>query len=259
MLLVHGTGASSDSFHALGPLLASRFTVFAPDLPGHSRTRVPRHFDPSLPRVAEALAGLLQELRIAPVVALGHSAGAAVVARMMLDGALEPRLFVGVGAALVPFAAAVGAVLRPMAGLLSRASPLIPSRATDHAVDRMIRTTGSVLDRDGVERYGRLMRDPRHVRATLSMMARWRLESLFASLSSLSVRALLVAGERDRAAPLWQQRAAARRFRDVELSVIERAGHLVHEEQPARVAAAIMSELDGARSCANGIASTRIH
>ncbi|MBQ1767400.1 MAG: alpha/beta fold hydrolase, partial [Aquincola sp.] len=38
LLLLHGTGASSHSMAGLLPLLAERFTVVVPDLPGHAFT-----------------------------------------------------------------------------------------------------------------------------------------------------------------------------------------------------------------------------
>src|SRR3954465_15975067 len=40
-LLLHGTGASTHSFLDLAPLLARRFTVVMPDLPGHGFTATP--------------------------------------------------------------------------------------------------------------------------------------------------------------------------------------------------------------------------
>ena len=39
LLLLHGTGAATHSWRALAPLLAERFTVVAPDLPGHGFTQ----------------------------------------------------------------------------------------------------------------------------------------------------------------------------------------------------------------------------
>ena len=54
VLLVHGTGASSHSLHPLMQRLAERFTVVAPDLPGHALTRIEPSFEPSLPSIARA-------------------------------------------------------------------------------------------------------------------------------------------------------------------------------------------------------------
>jgi len=41
LLLVHGTGAATHSWRELAPLLARRFTVIAPDLPGPGFTQRP--------------------------------------------------------------------------------------------------------------------------------------------------------------------------------------------------------------------------
>ena len=41
VLLIHGTGAASHSWRGLAPLLASDFTLIAPDLPGHGFTQTP--------------------------------------------------------------------------------------------------------------------------------------------------------------------------------------------------------------------------
>ncbi len=98
LLLIHGTGAATHSWRGLLPLLAQGFRVIAPDLPGHGFTDpLPT---PSLPRMAKALAALLSVLGVAPMVVVGHSAGAAILARLCLDGAVAPRLLVGLNAAL---------------------------------------------------------------------------------------------------------------------------------------------------------------
>ncbi|MFC7690366.1 alpha/beta fold hydrolase [Paeniroseomonas aquatica] len=90
LLLVHGTGAATHSWRGLLPLLARRFTVVAPDLPGHGFTTAPAGGRLSLPYMARALAALLAALGQRPELVAGHSAGAAILARMALDGAIAP-------------------------------------------------------------------------------------------------------------------------------------------------------------------------
>ncbi len=248
LLLLHGTGASAHSFEALMPLLAERFTVLAPDLPGHASSRPPPGFKPSLPATAAALRELLAELDVAPVVAVGHSAGAALLVRMALDRAIAPRLLVGLGAALQPFRGVARAVLPSAARLLAAASNLGAPRWHADRVERLLRSTGSSLDGRGVELYRRLLERPGHVTATLSMMAHWELEPLFAELPALDVRLLLLAGSADRAVSVAQQRASARRAADGRLVVVGAAGHLLHEEQPAAVARLILDEVDAVAS-----------
>jgi len=252
VLLVHGTGASSHSFHALMRRLASHFTLVAPDLPGHALTRAPRSFEPTLPNTAHALGRLAAALELRPRIVVGHSAGAALVARMTLDRLIEPEpaLVVGLAAALVPFRGLARAVLHPAAAVLSRslAPALIATRfGRTRRVDDIVRSTGSVLDRHGVESYRRLVERPEHVAGVLAMMARWDLDPLYDALPRLRPPFLLLAGANDRAVPLAQLRAASARVPRATLVVVERAGHLLHEEQPNEVARLILEHAEPSR------------
>jgi magnesium chelatase accessory protein len=62
LLLAHGTAATTHSWRALAPLLATRFTVVAPDLPGHGFTEAPPAVSLTVPGMACALAELLDTL-----------------------------------------------------------------------------------------------------------------------------------------------------------------------------------------------------
>lgn len=240
LLLVHGAGSSADSFRALMPLLAPRFRVVAVDLPGHARTRVSRAFTPDLPSIAGALGDLVASLKLAPQTVVGHSAGAAVVTRMTLDGAIHPELVVGLAAALVPFEGAAGLLFPSAARLLgaSRFAPRLLARAVSarSMVDRIIESTGSRLDEPSREHYRRLASQPAHVGGVLSMLAQWELAPLQRALPRLKTPVLLIAGDADLAVPLAQQRAIARVLPDARLVVVHGAGHLIHEEVPQRVA-----------------------
>lgn len=248
LLLLHGTAASTHSFRALAPYLGDRFTLVAPDLPGHALSTAPPEADVSLPGIAAALADLLEHLGIDPVMAVGHSAGAAVLARMTLDGELHAKTLVGIAPAMVPFRGFARAVFPPAARLLARsrwAPQLIALRAkyTD-TVTKVLEGTGSVLDARGVALYRELTGQPEHVAAVLSMMASWDLDPLFAELPQLSTHFLLLGGELDQAVPLGQLHEVSRRLPSAELRVIQGTGHLLHEERPEPVAEAILAEAD---------------
>ncbi len=244
LLLLHGTGSSSRSFRALAPLLATRFTVVAPDLPGHARSRATRETELTLPGIAAALEELLDALRLEPVVAVGHSAGAALVARMTLDGLLRPDLLVGLASALQPFRGLARTLFPGAARLLagsSLASKLLALNARRPGeIARVLRSTGSALDEGGLAMYRDLATSADHVAGVLSMVASWDLEPLHAELPFLAVPFLLLAGAEDRAVPVAQQRSAARRLGRGRLVVVPAAGHLLHEERPDVVARAIL-------------------
>jgi magnesium chelatase accessory protein len=246
LLLVHGTGASTHSWRDLMPLLAERFRVIAPDLPGHGFTEpLPAH-RLSLPGMARALAELARAVPAAPTVAVGHSAGAAILARMCLDGMLSPTRLVSLNGAMLALRGGAARLFSPVAKLLA-ATPLVPwffaRRAADRAVaERLLRGTGSTLDEAGTSLYARLIRDPDHVAGALGMMAGWDLAPLEADLPRLRVPLLLVTAANDTTI----RPADAARVRDLvpgaTLVTLPRLGHLAHEEQPGTVARLILHD-----------------
>ena len=253
LLLVHGTGASTHSWRDLLPLLATRHTVVAPDLPGHGFTEPARGEGMSLPGMSRGIATLLDELGLAPALAVGHSAGAAIVARMTLDGLLAARAIVSLNGAFLPFAGLLR-VFSPAAKFLastSLAARFAAARARDpEAVQRLLASTGSHLDARGTELYARLTRSPGHVAGALAMMARWDLDALPHALRGLDVPVLLVVGERDGTiAPAQADRVQSLLPR-ARIERLTGLGHLAHEEEPARVAPLIESFFASASAAA---------
>jgi magnesium chelatase accessory protein len=246
LLLLHGTGASVHSFAALLPLLADAFTLTAIDLPGHGATGPARAEQLTMPGMGRAVAALLQVLQLQPRFVLGHSAGAALGVRMVLDGWLAPQALFAVNGAFLPFGGPLAPLLSPLARLLysQRWVPqLFARRAADAAVvRRLIEGTGSRLDDAGVAAYQRLMRQPGHAQAALGMMAHWDLAQLAHDLPRLSTPLHLLVGARDRAVPPAQAQRVAALCQHVDVTLLEGAGHLAHEEAPAAVARWLQSQ-----------------
>ena len=245
LLLAHGTGAATHSWRDLMPLLAEHFTVVAPDLPGHGFTEAPAMRRLSLPGMAKALQSLLWALEVKPAVAVGHSAGAAIVLRMVLDGMIQPHLVVGLNAALLPWGGAAGQFFSPLAKFLVGV-PGVPQifawRARDMAmIEKLLTGTGSKLDARGVELYARVVREPSHAAAALGMMAYWDLHPLVRDLPGLSAKLLLIVGEGDQAiAPEGAERVRAM-VPGAAVASLPGLGHLAHEEDPARTAELILA------------------
>jgi magnesium chelatase accessory protein len=241
-LLAHGTGASTHSWRDVAPLLARRFTVVAPDLPGHGFTGTPPDGEGlSLPGMARGLDALLRALGAGPpAVAVGHSAGAAVLARMCLDGRMSPRLLVSLNGALLPLGGLSGQIFAPLARFLAWTG-LVPNlfarQAEDRAVvERLLRDTGSALDPRGVELYARLARNPVHVAGAFGMMANWDLRPLERDLPGLRTPLVLVAGRNDRTIPPAEARRVRALVPGATLVYLPGLGHLAHEERPGEAA-----------------------
>lgn len=240
LLLLHGTGASTHSWRALAPQLATRFTVVAPDLPGHGFTEAPPAVRLSLPGMSWALRGLIRALALSPAYVAGHSAGAAIALRMTLDRAIASQAVVSLNGALVALRGVPGHVFAPLARLLTSV-PLVPTlfawRAADRAVvERLIRDTGSTIEPEGIDLYARLVRSPGHVAAALGMMARWDLRPLERDLPRLAVPLHLIVGSNDRTIPPSESAQVQARVRGATLTTLPGLGHLAHEERPQEVA-----------------------
>lgn len=243
ILLLHGAGAATHSWRDLAPRLAERFSVVAPDLPGHGFTATPRGAL-SLPHMAGLTAQLLHALEVRPSLIIGHSAGAAIGLKLALD---EPRpaAVIALNGALRPFAGPFAPLARSLAlGLFANpvAVALFASAADPRRVERLIAGTGSQLDARGLALYARLFQSRGHVAATLGMMGAWDIEPVLQALPRLQSRLILIAGERDLAVPPSVSRELASSVPDARLVVLEGLGHLAHEEAPERTAGLIAAE-----------------
>jgi magnesium chelatase accessory protein len=239
LLLIHGTGAATHSWRGLLPLLARHWDVIAPDLPGHGFTESPYPDRQSLPGMAKALAALLQSLDVAPVLAVGHSAGAAILTRMALDGAIDPRGLVSLNGAMLPLAGMPGLIFAPIARAMAGIS-VVPRLFAWHAADarmvaNLLRNTGSTIDAQGVEFYRRLVRRPGHVAGALAMMAHWDLQPLARDLARLTTPLALVVGGNDRTIPPRDAARIQSVLPAAEIVTLAGLGHLAHEEDPMQV------------------------
>jgi magnesium chelatase accessory protein len=240
MLLLHGTGAATHSWRDLLPILAKQYTVIAPDLPGHGFTERPTESGMTIPGMAATITALLAQLNQKPASCAGHSAGAAVLANMILDHQIFPESFISLNGALLPFKHAVSPFLAPLAKMFAR-SPLVPFFFSMHAadprvVDRLLRGTGSQIDADGAKFYGRLAARSGHAGAALTMMANWDLPTLLARLPQLTTPTLLLAGGNDKTISPTEATQLAKILPHATVKILPGLGHLAHEEQPHQVA-----------------------
>jgi magnesium chelatase accessory protein len=240
ILLLHGTGAATHSWRDLAPRLAGAFSILAPDLPGHGFTTMPARRAMSMHGMARAIAELLQASDFSPSIIVGHSAGAAIAARMQLDGLVSPKALISLNGAFLPLGGLAGKLFSPAAQLLAGigfAPQLLARLAGDQAaIDRLLASTGSTIDQTGRQGYARLVRSPGHIAGALAMMANWNLDTLERDLPRLETRLLLLAGANDLTVPPEQAARVSRLVRGAELDLLPGLGHLAHEEKPALIA-----------------------
>ena len=242
--LLHGTGAATHSWRGVLPLLAQHFDVLAMDLPGHGFTSASTRM--GLPGMAADVATLLAAESFAPDIIVGHSAGAAIAARMALDGRVPGARIVSLNGALLPLQGMAGQIFSPLARALV-GLPFVPWlvawRAADRAaVIKLLNATGSRLDAHGLDLYAKLFRRPGHVGGTLAMMAAWDLPAFARDLPRLKSPLTLVAALADRTIAPETARRAQRIIPAATLVEWPGLGHLAHEEDPGRLAALLTED-----------------
>jgi magnesium chelatase accessory protein len=183
---------------------------------------------------------LLRVLKVEPQIVVGHSAGAAILARMCLDNRIAPKLLVSLNGAFLPYGGAAANFFSPLAKMLVM-NPFVPKMfawqaGSAGAVERLIANTGSNLDPAGIALYGKLIRSPDHVAAALRMMANWQLEPLLAALPGLQPKLLLVTADNDRAIAPQQADKVRSVVPGAAIERLHGLGHLAHEENPTLVA-----------------------
>jgi 3-oxoadipate enol-lactonase len=207
LVLVHSSGASARLWQPVSPLLDGRYDVRAPDLPGHAGQPGPFAMD-------RAVASVRAVLPDEPVHLVGISAGATVAALTCLA---EPdrvaSLMLSGGIAHPP---ALLAVQRFVMAVL-------PGRVQAAAVGRMYPTLADDFRRSGK-------------RVSLDVLRELSAVDLRPRLPEITVPALVVVGEQDRANHSGARELAAG-LPHARHVVVPDAGHLWCLTAPDRFAA----------------------
>lgn len=247
ILLVHGTGAATHSWAGLMPLLAQHFTVVAPDLPGHGFTGTPSGYGLSLPGMSRLLGQLLDKLGIVPTAIIGHSAGGAIGAEMLLTLGTKAEHLIAINGAFKPFDGLAAHVF-PIAAKLIVLNPItilaLAAGGGNHdRVRKLLDGTGSHVDEQMLGHYADLFGSAGHVNGVLGMMARWELHKLVPRLPTLTTPMTLIAGSGDTMVPPTVSQHVASMVPGANLVTLQNYGHLMHEEAPNAVAHAIETAL----------------
>lgn len=231
LVLLHAFPLHSGMWDDQVATFSAHRRVVAPDLPGFGST--PALGDgaaPTMGRFADLVAGLIDQLGIAPAVVCGLSMGGYVTFALLRR---RPDLVAGV----VLADTRAGADSAEVAERRTTQAAQVADRGTAELVDTMV---GSLLSDETrarrpevVERARALMAasSPAGVVAALEAM-RARPDASV-ELAAIHVPALVVVGEHDAPSPPAEARAMADALPDAHVEVVAGAGHLSSLEAPA--------------------------
>lgn len=244
IVLIHGLGSDSRDWCRLMPILAERYTVYAPDLPGLGQS--PQLAADYRPRqLARLMGGFLDELGIESAAVVGSSLGGLVALYLAVEQperitALTLIASAGLGYSVNPI---FNALAVPILGELALGWVRLPPLAIQRAFLR-----GQFLFYDPrrapdnwYEAQVELARQRTFMPATLGLMrAQYNPESqpetVLPLLGEIRQPTLILWGENDLVASSRHALAARRVRPDSTTVLFSSCGHLPHIEYPAECA-----------------------
>ena len=246
LVLIHGLGGAAANWVDLAPLLARRYRVLVPELPGHGDSTALAAV-PNLAVFADRVAAVAERERMLPAAVAGHSLGGVVAIRLALRRPRDVTAIALVAAAGISSATRRAKYGLRILGIIGPRRLVAPwaDKVADSALlrravfghwgasDPLIMSRAAV---DGFLEGTRLTTDSPSAAQALVV------DDVRPELHEIACPTLVLWGARDNQLPLADGFDFARRLR-AELRVIADCGHLLIGERPELCAQAIESFL----------------
>lgn len=251
-VLLHGFGASLETWRTIQPYLEPNLLLYLVDLKGFGISSKPGDGAYSIGDQASIVESFLQELELAEVCLIGHSLGGAVALSVCLKlaevqdaGRVASLILIDAPATTqrLPFfiRPLINPVLSPLLSALPWRSP------ARYVLKRIFYDAGQVTE-ERVERYARFLDLPGSHRAMIAS-ARQILPQYAhyppARLDALRTRTLILSGDHDRVVPQWQAGLLKEHIPDSKLVILPSCGHMPPEECPKETAREILNFMAG--------------
>jgi len=237
-VLIHGFLGHTYSFRYLIPELAKDQRVVAVDLKGSGYSGRPKKGDYSLTEQARLVIRLMDKLGIDRASVVGHSLGGEVAMRLAANWPARAEKLVlaaSVSGDRIP-TLPVTPLIKPVLWLIGRLFGRLIFRRQFYDPRK---ATKEVL-----EAYRRPLRIKGTGHAAYQTLRDMRREKAVDS-SRISPPVLILWASSERILPRWVLSRLRKRFPKAKVVTIERAGHLLLEEQPEQANRAVKSFLEG--------------
>lgn len=264
MVLLHGLGGSHANWLRLGPLLAERARVVAPDLPGFGYTR-PDLRSTTVQGNARWVDRLIETLDGEPAILVGNSMGGLIA---ILEAVANPEMVAGL-VLLNPALPLAPKEPRDLQVTLAFSAYFVPGvgeafvrrRARALGPEGMVRETFALccvdpsrVPREVIDAHVSVVRDRARMpwadrsmltaaRSMLRLLLRRR--QFMRVLERVDPPTLLISGEGDRLVKLAAAKVASLSRSDWTFRMLDGVGHVPQLEDPDRTAGEIWSWLEG--------------
>ena len=247
IVLLHGFGASLETWRDIQPLLQDSFSLSLVDLKGSGLSSKPRDGNYSLNSHAQIVEAFLASLQLDNVVLVGHSYGGAValVTCLRLQQRRSPAvarlILIDSPAYPQPFPFFVAAAQFPLIRTLVN---LAPAHVRASLTLKRIYFDASKVTEERIGRYTRFMDLP-GAHYALNQYARQLIPSevntFVRALPTIQLPTLLIWGENNTVIPLSVGRRLKNDILGAVLEILPKCGHMPQEELPEATAQIIRS------------------
>jgi pimeloyl-ACP methyl ester carboxylesterase len=246
VVLLHGTPFSSYVWRGIARSLARWHRVYVWDMPGYGASEKFESQDVSLAAEAGVFAELLAEWGPAEPVVIAHDSGGAVaLGAHLLNGMRYRKLALVDAVALPPWGSEFSALVGEYAGVFARLPPAAHRALLCEYVGS---ASSGALHPDTLEALvepwvtdGGQAAFYRQLAARLG--DRSYTDTMQDRYATIDIPGTVCWGEDDTWVPVERGRELAARIPRAQLRVIPGAGHLVHEDRPAELTAALFEFL----------------
>lgn len=233
LVMIHGLGGTSNVYSPQTDTLARFFQVIRPDLPGSGRTPAPGPL--TIESLADSVAALCDERKIATAHFVGHSMGTIVCQHLAVK---HPRLAKSL------------ALIGPLAAPPDAARVNITARAAKARSEGMVGIAEAIVqgglsaatraakpEAAAFVRESQMRQDAEGYALTCEALA----AAEPAAVESLTCPVLLITGSEDATAPPGAVRTLARRIPGSRLTILPNCGHWAMIECAAEVTEALIN------------------
>jgi len=242
LVLIHGFGASLETWHDLYTPLSTQFPVVRLDLKGHGFSSKPEDGNYTLDEQARLVIAFITRLGLKRVVLVGHSFGGGVALLTYLRTLDQKPSFDIVGMVLIdsagypqPLPFFVRALRNPVTRFFTYL--MSPEFRARFLLKRVFSVTSQVTP-ERVHRYAYFFDLPGS-RNALEQTAQYivppNIDQLVLRFSQVSIPTLIIWGERDNVIPVENAQRFNQDIKSSKLAVFPETGHVPHEERPEQV------------------------
>jgi Predicted hydrolases or acyltransferases (alpha/beta hydrolase superfamily) len=242
VILLHGFGASRESWYDIAPLLQLHMQLYLVDLLGFGLSSKPSRADYSVAMQATVVAKFISALKLRRVTLVGHSYGGGVALRTLLDHEELPvnrLVLIDAAGYEQPLPLFVGTLRKP---ILNRIVLRLPARTRARITLKHLFWNRDRVTAARVNRYAKYFDMP-GAHASYIAAARHLIPTdhgeVISRIATINVPTLIIWGERDAAIKVSNADKFARDIKGSRLIVLPRCGHIPHEEWPVETALAM--------------------